>query len=214
MIVYILVIILIGIIGYLAGSLNFAIIFSKVMHHDDVRKHGSKNAGMTNVLRTFDIKTALFTMVGDFVKGLSAVLIGRLLTILLLNPSVIYISDIFAAFCALLGHVYPLYYNFKGGKGILVSAGAMVIIDWRVFLIVLLIFLIVFVSSRIISLGSIISAVSYPIVMFTVKYLSKTPTTEIIWLTIFAFLTAALIIYLHRGNIKRLVNHQEPKVFK
>lgn len=205
---------LVSIIGYLLGSLNFSIILSKLVYKKDIRDYGSKNAGMTNTLRTFNKKIALLTLIGDFSKGIIAILIGRFIISTALSVDMIYISDILVAFFALLGHVFPIYYNFKGGKGVLVSAGCILMIDWVVFLIIFGVFLIFFSLSRIISLGSILSSASFPITIFIKMLITKTQTIHIIIVTILAFLMSSLIIYLHRGNIKRLLNHEEPKIGK
>lgn len=123
-----------AVIGYLLGSLNFSIIISKVMMHDDVRNHGSGNAGLTNALRTMGKGPAVLTLIGDFFKGIIAILLSRLIYKYLggvPSDAMFLLGDYIPAFFALLGHVFPLYYKFKGGKGILVSFGALMVMSPR-----------------------------------------------------------------------------------
>ena len=110
-----------AVIAYLLGSINFAIIVSKIYAHDDVRKYGSKNAGMTNILRTYGKLPAFFTLLGDFFKGVLAVVIAR--TIFSAMGVDAFDAGYAAGFFALLGHLYPVFFGFKGGKGVLTSLG-------------------------------------------------------------------------------------------
>ena len=123
--------------GYLLGSISFAVIVSKTMFGQDVRDYGSGNAGMTNILRVYGKKPAAFTLIGDFLKGAVAVLLGRMI----FGWLGVVGSDgaHLAGLCALLGHLYPLYFGFRGGKGILTAVGIIAVIDPLVFLGLLLI---------------------------------------------------------------------------
>lgn len=200
--------------GYLLGSLNFALIVSFVGYRKDIRNYGSGNAGMTNVLRTFGKVPALITLIGDLSKGVIAILIGRLLIGLIGGAPDFPFGDEIVGLCALLGHMFPIYYGFKGGKGILVSAGIILTIDPIVFLIIFAVFLLFFVCTRIVSLGSIAATVAYPISTLFRKIFIGAELWDIIIPTLTACCFMILVLYMHRGNIKRLRSGEEPRVGK
>ena len=128
---------------YLLGSISFAVVFSKFMHHDDVREHGSGNAGSTNMLRTYGLKAALFTFLCDFLKGVIATLLG-----FLIMPYYTGFAYISALMC-MVGHAFPIYYGFKGGKCVATFAGALLVLNPLVWILLLLTFvLIVYISYR------------------------------------------------------------------
>ena len=151
--------------AYLLGSVDTGILVSKFVYHDDVRNHGSGAAGMTNMLRTFGKKAAAMTATGDVLKGVLAVCIGRWLFQLLPADAGVspYLGVYLAAIFAVLGHLYPLYFGFKGGKGVLVGAGAALATEPLVCAVLLGIFLIEVAVTRIVSLGTIIIAALYPV---------------------------------------------------
>ena len=119
--------VLAGLVAYLLGSISFAVIVSRIYAHDDVRKYGSKNAGMTNILRTYGKLPAFFTLLGDFFKGVLAVLVGR--WIFSLMGVTAFDAGYLAGFFALLGHLYPVFFGFKGGKGVLTSLGIILVVE-------------------------------------------------------------------------------------
>lgn len=195
---------IVGVIAYLIGSLNSAVIVSRLYAHDDVRKHGSGSAGMTNMLRTYGKIPAAITAVGDFFKGTVAVLIGRLIfnyfAITLLDGGYV------AGFFVLLGHLFPLYFGFKGGKGILTACGVILPLNPIVVIILLGVFVPLVFVVKIVSVGSILGAAAYPFVVYAVQYLNgRSPVFD----TVFAALMASLVIYMHRENIVRLMNGTE-----
>ncbi len=200
--------------GYLLGSLNFALIVSFVGYRKDIRKFGSGNAGMTNILRTFGKWPAVITLIGDFSKGMLAILVGRLLICYLGGTPDFPFGDELVGLCALLGHVFPIYYGFKGGKGILVSAGIILMIDPIVFLIILLVFLLFFVCTRIVSLGSIAATIAYPIATLFRKLLAGAEFWDIAIPVVTACCFMALVLYMHRENIRRLRSGEEPRIGK
>ena len=159
--------------GYLLGSILFGVLISKVMYNDDVRNHGSGNAGMTNVLRTYGKLPALFTLLGDFFKGVLAVVAGRL--IFSFMGVTAFDAGYLAGFFALLGHLYPVYFGFKGGKGILTSLGIILVVNPLVFAILLIIFLPVLFVTRIVSLVSVTGAILYPFVTLIVDLCLRRP---------------------------------------
>lgn len=187
------------IIAYLLGSLNFGIIISKHFYHDDVRNYGSNNAGTTNMLRTYGTKAAVFTLIGDLLKGLISVLIAR------------FVFGVYAAYYAglfcIIGHAFPIYYKFKGGKGVAAAAGVILGLDWRIFLICVAIFAILVIGSKYVSLGSIISAMVFPILVDRFD-VGLTPGL----CKIAAIIIGLFIVFLHRANLKRLFSGQESKI--
>ena len=192
--------------AYLLGSVDTGILVSKFVYHDDVRNHGSGAAGMTNMLRTFGKKAAAMTATGDVLKGVLAVCIGRWLFQLLPADAGVspYLGVYLAAIFAVLGHLYPLYFGFKGGKGIL-SGGTLVwLLDWRVGLIAWGLFAALWLLTKYVSLGSVCAAASMPVTTFFFCGRS-------LLYTALAVLIAALVIWCHRENITRLLHHQERK---
>ena len=150
----ILSVVLAGVLAYLIGSINFAIIVSRIFAQRDIRDYGSGNAGMTNVLRTFGKLPAVITTVGDFCKGIIAVLLGHLIIQFVGGATEVFYADYLMALLALLGHCFPVFYGFKGGKGILVSAGIILILNPIVFLVILAVFSLTLILGRILPFSS------------------------------------------------------------
>lgn len=185
-------------IGYLLGSLSFGVIISRLVLHKDIRTQGSGNAGSTNVLRVMGKKMALLTFIGDLMKGVVAVFIGRALT----GGQT---GEILGAFGAILGHNFPLYFGFKGGKGVATSFGCMLIVFPGQALASFAVFLVLVATTHYVSAGSLGAAVTLPIfVMLTEPY------DPIIWFT--ALAVGLLAILRHMPNIVRLMNHTERKL--
>ena len=185
----------IAISAYLLGSLSFAIIVCKMALHKDIRDYGSGNAGLTNAYRTMGASKTLLVLLGDIAKGAAAVAIGALLG----GP----LGKLIAGVFVILGHMFPVYFGFRGGKGVLVGAVMLALFDWRIFLIVLALFLIAVVFTRWISLGSVLGAASFPITMF-IFY--RDPVMVGI-----AFGMAVAVIIMHRANIGRMLRGEENK---
>lgn len=207
--------ILIGVVSYLLGSLNFSIILSEVVKKKDIRKSGSGNAGATNMMRTYGIKAAVGTMLGDIFKVAIGILVafailGVPMKYIFTNPAdaaeiqrVMLYKEFAGLFCV-LGHIFPLYFKFKGGKGVAACTGMVIIVDWRIALILFVIFVSVILISKWISLGSIVIAILYPVLIF-VFYKN--------WiLSLVALLFTAIVIIAHRENIKRLIKGEENKI--
>lgn len=206
----IVLVILAFLISYLIGSINFAILISKHYINDDIRNYGSKNAGMTNVLRTVGKKAAAYTVVGDTLKGFIPVFIFKMLFLNYteLDPL---IGAYIAGYGAFLGHLFPIYYGFKGGKGILTGSGVMIAISPLVFVVLFIIFLIMTFITKIVSVGSICVALFLPLVFYLVQnYYGDFKVEYFICTTIFAL----MLLFMHRGNIKRLLNGTENKFKK
>lgn len=210
----IIVLFLIGItiVSYLFGSVNFAIVWTRVFLHDDIRKYGSGNAGMTNVLRTVGKGAAALTLLGDIAKGVLSVLVARLVfTLLIPDPFFCVLAEYLAAFGALMGHLFPLYYGFKGGKGAAVSAGAMLMLAPWVFLCCLGVFLLAVLITRYVSLGSILSAVAYPVFIFLFGFFWM-PHPYWVLETACAAVLGIIVIAMHHENIGRLIHGNERKI--
>lgn len=193
-------------LSYLIGSVNFAIILSKLFKKDDVRKHGSGNAGMTNMLRIYGKLPAALTAIGDFSKGIVSMALARLIF------SLLGVNDFdpapFCGFAALLGHIFPVYFGFKGGKGILTAFGIVLFFNPIVFTVLFLIYVPMAFITKIVSLASILGVMSYPIFTFIQNLITGNENyTQVI----FGVLLAILPIYAHRANIKRLLNGTENK---
>ena len=197
--------------SYLLGSVNSAIIVSKVLFRDDIRKHGSGNAGMTNMLRTYGKKAAVLTLIGDMMKtvlsvGMAGLFFGFQYIGGMSVNYVLYVAGLLAA----IGHVFPCFYLFKGGKGVLVTATMGLILTPLVFLALFVIFVIAVALWRYISLGSVTVAVLYPVALdFYFKAVLHAQPSGPILLT--SMVLAALIVWCHRENLKRITNRTENK---
>lgn len=191
--------------SYLLGSVSWSVIISKLFYHKDVRDFGSGNAGMTNILRTFGKKAAAAVTIGDFAKSIITVAVSRAVFANLFGTlwfDIGYIAGIFT----ILGHLYPLYFNFKGGKGVLTALGMVLVINWKVFLIILVVVVPILFIVKIVSVASIVGAVLYPVVTYFVLGLSGRP---VLMDTICSGVIAIIVIYMHRVNIKRILNGTE-----
>ena len=203
--------ILVAIISYLLGSLNFGVILSTRIKHDDVRSHGSGNAGSTNMLRNYGKAFAVLTIIGDMAKVGIAILIAFLMIkekeltgYKLFGDNATIMLKSFAGFFCVIGHIYPCFFKFKGGKGVATSGGMVFLVDWRIALILLAMFIITVAVTQYVSLGSILMAIFYPIYTFAF-YLS-------IPLTVIALVFSVIVIVKHKENIVNLLEHKENKI--
>ena len=192
--------------AYLLGSVDTGILVSKYLYHDDVRNHGSGAAGMTNMLRTFGKKAAALTAAGDVLKGVAAVCIGRwLFGILPANASVSpYLGVYMTAILAVVGHSKPIYFGFKGGKGVLVAGGAILAIQPILLPFLAAIFLICLVPTGMVSLGSITMAASYPVLTLIYGLLRGLSTGDLVVCVAGAAIMGIMVIWMHRANIQRI----------
>ena len=197
--------------SYLLGSLSSAIIVSKDMFKDDVRNHGSGNAGLTNVLRTYGMGAAGLTLLGDLLKAALSVLICAVIFGFEYNGGISLNGYCYlAGMCAVLGHVYPVFYGFKGGKGVLVTAAMALILAPAVCAALLLTFIIIVIISGFVSLGSIIVAALFPIAISLYSLLVG-GGLELLTLIVTLFL-GIFVIWCHRSNIKRLLSGSEKRI--
>ncbi len=192
-------------LSYLLGSLNFAIIISGKQYRQDIRQFGSKNAGMTNMMRTYGKRAAGLTLLGDALKAVISCMIGYAL----IGQYGAYFSGLFC----ILGHMFPIYYRFRGGKGVVTAAITILMCNPIVFLILILIFVILVLSTKFISLGSVVCVMLYPIVLDRIErstLLHENPPEGCPYV-IFAILIMLLVVWKHRENIVRLYHGQESK---
>ncbi|NLX63330.1 MAG: glycerol-3-phosphate 1-O-acyltransferase PlsY [Clostridiaceae bacterium] len=193
-----------SIVGYLLGSINTSIIVSKVFYKTDIREYGSGNAGTTNVLRTFGRTAALAVLVGDFLKGVLACLIGRYVFGEINPGSGVYLGEYFAGLFSVIGHNWPVYFNFKGGKGVLTSFAVILMFSPLAALICLGVFIIIVAVTRYVSLGSMLSAILFLVLAFIFN--------EPLPMLLIGTILVALIIIRHNSNIKRLLAGNEKKI--
>lgn len=192
-----------AVIGYLLGSIETAIFVSMYKYRDDVRTHGSGNSGSTNMLRVYGAKAGLITFVGDFVKGAASVLIGFLLASLFSQDKMH--CGCIAGLFAVIGHIFPLYFGFKGGKGVATTlAVGSVLFPWIGVLAVILAFSVIFIT-RYVSLAAIITMSAFMV------YVAIAHNTNIILLVSVAIMWI-LLVARHSDNIKRLIKGEENKV--
>jgi len=203
---FIVKIILVLVVGYLLGSLNTSIIVGK-FYGTDIRKHGSGNAGMTNTLRTLGKAAAVLVIIGDILKGVLSYLIGNLIANTVpasVSLDFVGIGGMLGGIAAIAGHNWPVYFGFKGGKGILTSFSVVMMMDWQLGLMLLGLFIVIVAITRYVSLGSILACVAFPIAAYI--------KGNGIVFTLFAAILALLAISRHNANIKRLLNGTEAKI--
>lgn len=204
--------VLTALVGYLLGSILFGVLVSKSMFNDDVRTHGSGSAGMTNVLRNYGKLAAAITVLGDVGKSVAAANLGRILFASLIGTDAVLApvcgAYLAAIFC-MIGHSRPLFFGFKGGKCVLVGAGAALSISPLICLVLLGVFFVQFAFSRIVSLGSIMVAALFPVVTFIYWLLLGANLPTLLFSTLCCVIMATMVIWLHRSNIERLKNGTE-----
>ena len=190
---------------YLFGSFNASIFISKSMYKDDIRKKGSGNAGATNMLRVNGKKAAILTFACDILKTIIA---EAIVVLLFKNSEYQKLALGFGGLMIVLGHCYPVFFNFKGGKGIVVGGVLTLFVDLRVGAVVWGVFVIILIISKIVSLSSIMACVSYPISLFA--FPSDYQYKGLLILS--SVLVAGFIIVKHSANIKRIINGKESKI--
>lgn len=192
------------VISYLFGSLNSAIIVSKLIIKKDIRKFGSGNAGTTNAVRVMGASKAVFVILGDILKNVAAMLLIKPI----MGDYDIALVQVLAGTACVIGHAYPVFFGFRGGKGVLSTATVAMFIDWRISIIAILVFVIVVAISKYVSLGSIIAVCTAPF-QFAVFYGINVDSIKYICFGVFL---AVFVTVLHRTNIKRLANGTENKI--
>lgn len=217
-------------IGYLLGSVNSAVIVSRLLFRDDVRRHGSGNAGLTNMYRVYGKRGAVPTLLGDVLKSVFSVLLGALLMgfgyfcgFALGGDGLFSFGVYLSAIGCVVGHIWPIYYGFKGGKGVLCAFSATALLCPIVALVLLAIFIVVVAVTKYISLGSVSAAALFPIflsplfgafvhiVVINGEQAAEGSAAAPIHLLVYSLLVALLVVWCHRANLKRLWNNEEAK---
>lgn len=189
------------ILSYLIGCMNTSILYSRLKYKNDIRSEGSGNAGATNMLRSYGKASAAITFFGDILKVVVAVGIAWALYA---NAQELDLIKALMGFSCVLGHCFPVFFGFKGGKGIASGSACILMLDWRVFLVALSLFALVVLLSKYVSLGSIVGALTYPIGLLICGF-----DITVILVAVF---TTALVIYRHKKNIIALFKGSERKI--
>lgn len=199
--------IVVAILSYLIGSINFSIIISKKVAGFDVREKGSGNAGTTNMLRTVGKKAALITLVCDILKGVISILLALLIGKIAKEANNSILVQI-AGILVIIGHTFPIFFKFKGGKGVATAVGVLLTTNWQIGLICLIFGLVLIALTRMVSLGSITAAILFPILVLFIK------TNYIVEgnYFIYSLIIAVMIVFNHRENVKRLLSGTENKL--
>jgi glycerol-3-phosphate acyltransferase PlsY len=205
-----------AVLAYILGSLNFAVILSKLFAHKDVRNFGSGNAGMTNMLRVFGVLPGILTFVFDVLKGFIACYIGRYVIFEYLNANYsdkgfyvpVYGALLCGIFC-MLGHVFPVFFGFKGGKAVAVSVGIFLVAHWQAITIALLVFVLLLLITRIISISSLTATVT----VFVVTLLMPGQSGEQWVVLLMTFIMCLIVFVKHKDNIVRLIKGEEKPIF-
>lgn len=196
------------IISYVLGSVNCGIIISKLIHKKDIRAFGSGNAGATNVYRTFGAKSGVIVLFGDMAKGVIAILLAQL--------AIKYFGAAdytlyFAGLLCVLGHMFPVFFKFKGGKGVATTTGIILFTEPLVFIIMFIVFFLIAFLFKYISLASIVAAAAYTLGVMLLVCIEQPVLEMLIIRIVVSFIIGSLIIFSHRENIKRIKDGTEKK---
>lgn len=200
------------IFAYLIGSVNFSVIISKKFAGFDLREKGSGNAGTTNTLRTVGKKAALATLLLDILKGVVAIgiaiFLGKYMKDVYSPEVLVQLAGIFV----ILGHTFPIFFGFRGGKGIATSLGVLLVINWQIGLICLTFAVALMILTRMVSVGSIAAAILFPILTFYIGQDHFIVQGKTLNYVIFSIALALLVMFNHRSNIKRIMNGTENRI--
>jgi glycerol-3-phosphate acyltransferase PlsY len=201
--------IIITVLAYLIGSINFSIIISKKMAGFDVREKGSGNAGTTNMLRSVGKKAAALTLVCDILKGVVAILLAIITGAILKNSDKALLVQL-AGIAVVIGHTFPIFFGFKGGKGVATSLGVLLLINWKIGLICLVFAIVLMALTKMVSVGSVGAAILYPVLVLFIG--TNFTVSEGSGYLVFSILLAVLVAFNHRENIKRILEGKENKI--
>ena len=205
--------IIVSIIAYLLGSISFSVIISKKMAGFDVREKGSGNAGTTNMLRSVGKKAAAITLICDILKGVISIVIAIIVGNIAKNLDRELLLQI-AGIAVVLGHTFPIFFGFKGGKGVATSLGVLLISNWQIGLICLVFAVVLMALTRMVSLGSCAAAVLFPVLTLFINqhYTVLTDGKSGRVYFVYSVILAIIVLYNHRSNIKRILNGTENKL--
>ncbi len=201
--------IVVAIIAYLIGSINFSVIFSKKMAGFDVREKGSGNAGTTNMLRSVGKKAAAITLICDILKGVVAILIAMFIAWAFKVENASLLVQI-AGIAVVLGHTFPIFFGFKGGKGVATALGILLMSNWQIGLICLVFGVVLIALTRMVSLGSCAAAVLFPVLTLFINehYIVSQGSSYLIY----SIILAVIVLFNHRSNIQRILSGKENKI--
>ena len=202
--------IIMAVIAYFIGSINFSVIIGRKMAGIDVRQEGSGNAGSTNVLRTIGLKAALLTLICDILKGIIAILVALLIGNIVKNIDRALLVQLAGIF-VILGHTFTIFFEFKGGKGVATSLGIILLLNWQIGLICLVFALILMILTRMVSLGSISAAILFPVLTLFMNDNFIVAASGMKYF-IYSLILALIVIFNHRENMKRIMNGTENKI--
>ena len=203
--------IIVAIIAYAIGSISFSVIFSKKFAGFDVREKGSGNAGTTNVLRSVGKKAAVITLICDVLKGVVAILLALLAGVIFKDLDKALLVQLAGVF-VIIGHTFPVFFKFKGGKGIATSLGVLLITNWQIGLICLVFALLLMALTRMVSVGSIAAAVLFPVLVLFINQNYIVAESSNWSYLIFSIVIALLVLFNHRSNLKRIFTGTENKL--
>lgn len=201
--------IIVAIVAYLLGSISFSVIVSKKLAGFDVREKGSGNAGATNVLRSVGTKGAILTLLGDALKGVVAILFAILVGAIAKNSDKALLVQI-AGILVVIGHTFPIFFEFKGGKGVATALGVLVMTNWKIGLICLVFALVLMALTRMVSMGSVGAAILFPVLTLFIH--SNYTVSEGSSYFIYSIILAVIVAFNHRSNIQRILNGTENKL--
>ena len=202
--------IIMAVIAYFIGSINFSVIIGRKMAGIDVRQEGSGNAGSTNVLRTIGLKAALLTLICDILKGVIAILVALLIGNIVKNIDRALLVQLAGIF-VILGHTFPIFFEFKGGKGVATALGVLLMSNWEIGLICLVFALVIIIASRMVSMGAVGAAILFPVLTLFMNDNFVVAASGMKYF-IYSLILALIVIFNHRENIKRLIKGEENKV--
>lgn len=200
--------IIVGVIAYLIGSISFSVIISKKMAGFDVREKGSGNAGATNMLRSIGAKAAILTLLCDALKGVIAVLFAIMIGAIAKNSDRAVLVQI-AGILVVIGHTFPIFFNFKGGKGVATSLGVLLITNWKIGLICLVFALVLMALTKMVSMGSVGAAILFPVL---VMFIHTNYTVDGRRYFAYSIVLALIVAFNHRSNIQRILAGTENKL--
>ncbi len=201
--------IIVGLIAYLIGSINFSVILSKKMAGFDVREKGSGNAGTTNMLRSVGKKAAAITLICDILKGVVAISFAIIVGNIVKDTDKALLVQI-AGILVVIGHTFPIFFGFKGGKGVATSLGVLLMTNWKIGLICLIFALILIILTKMVSMGSMGAAILFPVLTLFIS--ENFIVTEGSGYFIYSIILALLVAFNHRSNIQRILNGTENKI--
>ena len=205
--------IIMAVIAYLIGSVNFSVILSKKMAGFDIRKKGSGNAGTTNMLRSVGKKAAAITLICDILKGVVSIIIAIILGNIVQESNKELLLQI-AGVAVVIGHTFPIFFGFKGGKGVATSLGVLLMSNWQIGLICMVFALVLMLLTRMVSVGSCAAAVLFPVLTMFINehYTVLTEGKSGSVYFVYSLILAIIVLYNHRENIKRILNGTENKL--